>query len=71
MKEGLKLKKGCSFHFEGQTYEGGKKRDTIPPEVLARVEKLKNKPDLEKLRLVDEKAEKKELKDDGKSKGKS
>jgi hypothetical protein len=80
MKDGLKLKKGCSFDFGGQTYRGGTKRDTIPPEVLAKVEKLpeNKRPNLEKLKklkFVEEKkpAEETEpVKDDGgKSKRKS
>jgi hypothetical protein len=71
MKDGLKIKPGCTFSFEGRKYIGGTKKDTVPANVLARVEKLKEKPNLDKIKFVEEKPETKVKKDNGKSKGNS
>ena len=41
MSDGVKLKKGCSFMFEGQKYRGGAVRGhTIPAKVVDRVNDL-------------------------------
>lgn len=50
----IKVKKGCSFLFEGQKYKGGAVRNhTIPVEVVARAKKAGFKFD--KITAPDEK----------------